>query len=196
MQLIDGDGRRAMATLGERTTQGQPCTVTDLQQFDRPRPIIELATAIPKGPRADTMVNDLAQLGVDTLIPMTTRRSVVDPGENKIERFRKAAIAASKPSLRPWLLRVDAKSAFDRVLTCAADLKLITDPDGQPLAGLAHDITAVSTARILIGPEGGWHTDELVAAEQAGFVRWRISPNVLRVETAAAAAVAVLRSQA
>lgn len=193
VQLIDGAGQLADATLELAPDGSARCTVKAVHTLDRPRPQIELATAIPKGPRGDAMVNDLAQLGVDTLIPLTTRHSVVDPGPNKIERYRKAAVSASKQSLRAWLMKVEAKTPFDRAIDCDAGLKLIADPDAPPLAGLAQKLDAVSAARVLVGPEGGWHADELDAAESAGFERWRFSPNVLRVETAAAAAVAILR---
>lgn len=196
VQLIDGSGRLAQATLAEGDGPGVVCAVTAIQHMPRPRPRIELATAIPKGPRADTMVNDLAQLGADTLIPLATRHSVVDPGPKKIDRFRKAAVAACKQSLRAWLMKVHAKTAFEQALDGDADLKLITDPDAEPLADLAQKLAAFSAVRVLVGPEGGWHADELAAAEHAGFVRWRISPNVLRVETAASAAVAILRGSA
>lgn len=195
VQLLDGAGRCAVGKLvvDDQTTR---CVIESLQTLDRPSPLIELATAIPKGPRGDTMVNDLAQLGVDTLIPLTTQHSIVDPGPNKIERYRKAAIAASKQSLRAWLMQVDEKSAFDQVLACDAGLKLIADPQGKPVTSLGTDLASADTVRVLIGPEGGWHEGELAAAEQAGFIRWCYSPNVLRVETAAAAAVAILRSGA
>ena len=46
---------------------------------------------------------------------------------------------------------------------------------------------------LLIGPEGGWSEDELALAEEAGFVRWSINPNVLRIETAAVVAASLIK---
>jgi len=49
--------------------------------------------------------------------------------------------------------------------------------------------------RVLIGPEGGFSPSELAAAERAGAIRVSLSPHVLRVETAAAIGVGLLRSR-
>ena len=141
------------------------------------------------------MVNDLAQLGTDRLIPLITQRSVVVPRDTKLDRFAKAAAQAAKQSGNAHFMQIDEATAFADVLACDAELKLLADPDAQPLAGLAQRLDSVSTARVLIGPEGGLTDAECAAARQAGFTPWRFSPNTLRIETAAAAAVAILRSQ-
>lgn len=159
-------------------------------------PTIELATAIPKGPRGDAMVNDLAQLGVDALIPLTSARSVVDPRPAKLERYAKAAAEAAKQSGRAWFMRVQPTLAFAQAITCDAELKLVADPYAEPVADLPERLKSVSAVRVIVGPEGGLAEEERSAANAAGFVPWRYSPNVLRIETAAAAAVAILRAQA
>lgn len=77
-------------------------------------------------------------------------------------------------------------------------LKLIATP---PTQGRWHEIDAVSGSPatgsqrvlILIGPEGGWTEDEARSAEAAGCVPWTISPNILRIEAAAAAATSLAR---
>ena len=195
VQLIDGQGTTATATL---TTADKPttCTITAIHRTPPPAPRIELATAIPKGPRADAMVNDLAQLGTDRLIPLITARSVVHPRDTKLERFAKAASEAGKQSGNTHFMQIDDATAFADALDCDADLKLIADPNAEPLAGLAQDLNSVKTVRILIGPEGGLTDQERTAAVDAGFTPWRYSPNTLRIETAAAAAVAILRAHA
>lgn len=195
VQLIDGRGAIAKATL---TSVEKPttCTIESIERVPAPTPRIELATAIPKGPRADSMVNDLAQLGTDRLIPLISQRSVVVPRDTKLERFTKAAAEAGKQSGNAWLMQIDSATAFAEVLDCDAELKLIADPYAKPLAGLAQQLNSVKTVRIIIGPEGGLTESELAQAVDAGFVPWRYSPNVLRIETAAAAAVAILRSHA
>jgi 16S rRNA (uracil1498-N3)-methyltransferase len=142
------------------------------------------------------MVNDLAQLGTDVLLPLIAERSVVFPRENKLERFAKASAEAGKQSGNVWFMQIGESLPFDEALDCDADLKLIADPDAEPLVGLAQDLNSVSTVRVLIGPEGGFSDQERSAATQAGFTPWRFSPHTLRIETAAAAAVAILRAQA
>jgi 16S rRNA (uracil1498-N3)-methyltransferase len=196
VQLIDGRGTIAKATLANTQPGQTTCSIESIQHVPAPSPRIELATAIPKGPRADAMVNDLAQLGTDLLIPLMSQRSVVHPRDNKLERFAKAAAEAGKQSGNAWFMRVDEPSAFEDALDCDAELKLVADPYAQPITDLPTHLNSVSTVRVLIGPEGGLTDEELAAARDAGFTPWRYSPNVLRIETAAAAAVAILRAHA
>lgn len=195
VQLIDGRGAIAKATL---TNIDKPttCTIESIEHIPAPTLRIELATAIPKGPRADAMVNDLAQLGTDRLIPLITQRSVVQPRDTKLERFAKAAAEAGKQSGNAWLMQIDPATAFADALECDADLKLIAHPYAELLAGLAQQLDVAKTVRVLIGPEGGLTDEELAQATDAGFVPWRYSPNILRIETASAAAVAILRAHA
>lgn len=195
VQLIDGRGTIAHATL---TAADAPttCTIQSIERAPAPSPRIELACAIPKGPRADAMVNDLAQLGTDVLLPLIAERSVVVPRDNKLERFAKASAEAGKQSGNAWLMQIGQATPFADALQCDAGLKLIADPAGKSIASLHQDLKSVSTVRVLVGPEGGFTDEERSAAEQAGFMPWRYSPHTLRIETAAAAAVAILRAQA
>jgi 16S rRNA (uracil1498-N3)-methyltransferase len=170
--------------------------VESIQHTPAPTPRIELATAIPKGPRADAMVNDLAQLGTDLLIPLITQRSVVHPRDNKLERFAKAAAEAAKQSGNTHFMQISEPTDFADALDCDAELKLIADPYAESLGDLAAQLKLVNAVRILIGPEGGLTDQELAAARDAGFTPWCYSPNILRIETAAIAAVAILRAQA
>ena len=196
VQLLDGRGNIAQAALVGDDPQGTACAIVSIDHTPPVTPAIELATAIPKGPRGDAMVNDLAQLGVDTLIPLITARSVVDPRPAKLARFAKAAAEAAKQSGRAWFMRVNETTAFEQALDSDTGLKLVADPYAQPLTGLSERLNSVSAVRVLVGPEGGLTDEELAAARDAGFVPWRYSPNVLRVEAAAAAAVAILRAHA
>ena len=141
------------------------------------------------------MANDLAQLGADVWVPMRTRRSVVHPGEPKLDRYRKASAEAAKQCGRPWWMQVAPLTPFEQVLAAHAEagLRLLADPAGEPTSAVAHGLAGVETAVVLIGPEGGFTDEEKQAARSAGFVSWRFAEHVLRVETAGAAAVAVLR---
>lgn len=141
------------------------------------------------------MVNDLAQLGTDQLIPLITERSVVVPRENKLGRFAKAAGEAGKQSGNAHFMQVDPATPFADALHMDAELKLVADPYAKRIADLAARLSLVSTVRILIGPEGGLTDQEHAQAMDAGFIPWCYSANILRIETAAVAAVAILRSQ-
>lgn len=197
IELFDGRGHLADAELMEflKTRAGVTtvCRVGETRAVPEVRPRITVASAVPKGPRAEAMVNQLGQLGADVFVAVRCERSVVEPGGGKIERFEKAALAAAKQSGRPWMMRVEAMSDLTAVLARPKSVGLVLDPGGSANADLPEALRAAEEVVVLIGPEGGWSDAELAAAQDAGFGRWRINLNTLRIETAAAAAVGLLR---
>lgn len=194
--LLGGQGDIAAATLKASPGGRALCEITSVRRADPPSPHLTLATAIPKGPRGDTMFNDLAQLGVDVVIPLRTQRSVVDPRDNKLERYQRSAIEACKQSGRAWMMRVQPTLDFAEALEVDAGLILLADPAGQPTSAVAPRLTSVERVRVIVGPEGGLTGAETAAAVAQGAIPWRYNDNILRIETAAAAAVAILRSLA
>jgi 16S rRNA (uracil1498-N3)-methyltransferase len=72
---------------------------------------------------------------------------------------------------------------------------LIAHPGGESIAEAGSAVArTASTIRVLIGPEGGFSDGELAAAKTAGVTRVLLSPHVLRIETAAVVAAALVRS--
>jgi len=191
IELFDGCGCVAEATLvaAGRTVGARIASVRRVEPL---RPMVDVAVALPKGPRADQLVQQLTQLGADRVIPLRTRHSVIDPRGSKLDRLRQIVVEATKQCGRAYLMEVAEVTDFGDVDFAAYDLRLLADAEG----GTVIDAAAVRSARrvlILVGPEGGWSDDELAAADEAGCVRWSLGPNVLRIETAAAAAVVVVR---
>ncbi|MEM9022025.1 MAG: 16S rRNA (uracil(1498)-N(3))-methyltransferase [Planctomycetota bacterium] len=194
VELIDGVGTTAQATLAHASGGRAVCVVVALIRQDPPRPHLTLATAIPKGPRGDAMVNDLAQLGVDELVPLRTQRSVVDPRDNKLARYRRAAIQAAKQCGRAWVMRVRPTMDLATALDLQSELVLVADPAGKSGPDAVGRVNSVNRVLAFVGPEGGLTDTETELAVKQGAVLWRFNTHVLRVETAAAAAVAILRS--
>jgi 16S rRNA (uracil1498-N3)-methyltransferase len=149
---------------------------------------LEVACALPKGDRADFLVEKLTELGATDLVPLRTRRSVVEAKEGKIEKLQRAVVEACKQCRRSVLMRVHP--AADWAEYCrrpglpAARWLAHVPPDGtlSPLAPPGPDGVALA-----IGPEGGFADEEVTAAE--GWQVVGLGPRVLRVETAAVALV-------
>lgn len=193
VELFDGTGRVGQAILEDYADEGAVCRVVALTEAEPLSPMITVAAAVPKGPRADDMVNQLSQLGADRLIPLSTTHSVVDPRDGKIDRFRRIAIEAAKQSGRLTIMGVEPVTDFGQVLAEVCDFGVVCMPGGGRPPDLAEDLRGRQQAIILIGPEAGFTEDELHRAEHAGYTAWCMSPNILRIETAAAAAVTLLR---
>ena len=129
------------------------------------RPIITIAVAPPKAKdRQRLVVEKLGELGVSRLVWLTTRFGQVSaPSPTRCEAW---AVGALEQSRSGFLLRVETGS-----LDLLPDA-VLADVSGGPLSE--------SVATLAIGPEGGWHSDEL-----AGRATARLSDQVLRTETAA-----------
>lgn len=198
IEVFDGCGLVAKATLHVTSVKQAHIKVLSLTAVPQPQPHLAIASAMPKGSRVDWMVEQLSQLGVDLLIPLKTRYSVVDPRQSKLDRLRHAAIESAKQCRRAWIMNVDAPRSLSQFLarsnslSKSATLRLIADPEGAPLPAL--EARSLTDIEVLIGPEGGWEDSERALAIAQGFKPWRLSPNVLRIETAAAAAAGILRA--
>lgn len=194
VELFDGRGLACRGVLVNVDRKRTSVRLTHWRRSPALTPTLHLAVAPPKGGRLDDLVNQLVQLGVARLTPLLTARSVVHPRETKLERLTKVVVEATKQCGRDELMQLAAPSTLNDWLTqpmADGALRLLADP-----AGAAELPTSVQSAQqicVLIGPEGGWDDSELAAAREAGYTPWRLAPHVLRIETAAAAAAAILR---
>ena len=172
----DGAGRFRPAIFGE------PLAVAgDVLVAPVPAPPITVAFALTKAGKPELVVQKLAEIGADRLLPFVASRSVVrwepEKAIRQVERWRAIAREAAAQAHRPHLPEVAAIGSFE----AAAGLPgaVLAHPDGTPLE--PGDTT------ILIGPEGGWTPEE-----EAAVVRWRVlGPHILRAETAALVAAAL-----
>ena len=191
--LFDGAGTLGHATL--RDANGA-CLVREVWRMPTPRPQIEVYVAPPKGARIDDMVDQLSQVAADVLTPLKTARSVVDPRRSKLDRLRRRAREVAKQCKRAHVLAVTDVTAFEVALggslSAPAGLALLLAPGDARPTRLAERVCGSDTVRLLIGPEGGWTSAEQAAAEAAGALPWSIGPHVMRIETAAIAATALI----
>ena len=191
--LLDGKGGVGEGVIDAWVGGEAIVRVTQAQQLAPTRPRIVIATAIPKGPRAQDMVDQLSQVGVARFVPLIAERSTVDPGEGKIERFERTVLESAKQCARAWVMEVGKAVEPKTILAEPHDVKLIAAPGGTTIgaADLVAKISSAASVLILIGPEGGWTDEELTIADTAGATRWSLGPHVMRIETAAVAAGAI-----
>lgn len=156
---------------------------------ERPCPAVTVGFCLLKGDGPEWVVQRLTEAGVDRILLLTSRHTVVRWDDARaakaVERLRRVAREAAMQSRRVWLPDVGAV----RPLAAAAG-------ELGPGAALAHRGGAPPSLRhpaVLVGPEGGWSDDEL----SAPLPRVDLGPTVLRAGTAALAAgllLAALRS--
>jgi 16S rRNA (uracil1498-N3)-methyltransferase len=159
---------------------------------------LTVASAVPKGDRADWMIEKLSELGVERFIPLAAARSVVLPeGKNKRERWTRIATEAAKQSRRRGVMRIDELTKLSDALRDAAATgtcwHLATVGEAQPVLELVAR-GAPRTITAFIGPEGGWTDEEAAQFVAARATAVRLTPTILRVETAAVAIAGIVGS--
>jgi 16S rRNA (uracil1498-N3)-methyltransferase len=156
-----------------------------------------VASAVPKGERADWMVEKLSELGTRSFIPLIAARSVVVPeGKNKLERWARIATESAKQSRREGVMRIETPTplmdALQPVRDGATGICLSTANGATPVFSAVQHIRPDRDLVLFIGPEGGWTDAELSELDRAGAIKVQLTSTVLRVETAAVAASAIV----
>ncbi len=152
-------------------------------------PDLWLLVAPIKRARIDWVAEKACELGVARLVPVLTRRTVVD--RLNPQRLRAHMIEAAEQCGRTALPELAEAAKLDALLAAwPADRALIfADEAGGVSLG---DVARPGPAAILIGPEGGFAAEERAAIRATpGAAGVTLGPRVLRADTAAAAAVAV-----
>jgi 16S rRNA (uracil1498-N3)-methyltransferase len=164
-----------------------------------PAVALTLLCAVPRGPRMDFLVQKTSELGVARIVPVVTERSVARPdaqgADGKRARWEKIAREAARQCGRADLPIVDAPSALAAALASpglpARRLALFEQERARSLRAALAGTEPAPTA-LLIGPEGGFAPAELALAGDAGFEAVGLGDRILRVETAAIVAVALV----
>ncbi len=201
IEVVDSAGQIFDATLEsvDGGIQAQLLRVID-ERSDEPAMQIDVAQGIPKGQKMDFVVEKLSELGVASIIPLATERAVVrDPGDAKVERWRRLAKTAAAQSGRRSILTVDEPVRFDDVIARFASYDLVLFPwEIHAADRKLRDVlpTLAAGARrvlVVIGPEGGFSHAEAERAREAGAHVISLGRRILRTETAALVLVAILQ---
>ncbi len=194
--LFDGRGNLARATVTTANARRREVmlAVTARTLLPPPHPRVHLYCALPKGERLATLLDMGTQLGMTSFTPLACEYSVAKATDGFIARAQRICLEACKQSRRAWLPSLRAATTPAQAATQAAkdgDLVLLAEPGGNALehAGKNHD----RPTTILIGPEGGFSEAELAAMRAAGARQVTFGEGILRIETAAVAALATLR---
>ncbi|MEM7168423.1 MAG: 16S rRNA (uracil(1498)-N(3))-methyltransferase [Planctomycetota bacterium] len=192
--LCDGRGTTATAELTAVERRNVTAWVQSVRHHQPPTPQIHVASAVPKGDRAATMLGFGTQLGLDRYTPLSCERSVVEPSSAAASRWERVVREASKQCQRPYFPELSTLSSIPDLLqaTPTGHRLLLLDPDGSS-APVAED--PCDAYLLIVGPEGGFTIQEKQQIIDAGASLQRLAPYILRTETAVAAAISVVSRQ-
>jgi 16S rRNA (uracil1498-N3)-methyltransferase len=165
-----------------------------------PRTRLTLYLALTGRDKFEWMLQKCTEVGAAAFVPVITARSLVQDGTDagkKLERWGRIVREAAEQSRRGRVPEVRAPLRFDAALE-AADMPLKLIPwEGEQAVGLRQALApwqgqADLNAAVFIGPEGGFSAAEIEAARRAGFQPVTLGERILRMETAAVVAAALM----
>lgn len=161
-----------------------------------------LLTALFKFDRFEWMVEKATELGVSEIVPLEsdrTERGLMQAAHKRRIRWERIALEAGQQARRTHLPIIAEAVKFASAVKAPGSVKVFLDenaPDLPILRALPHHPLPTQQLLLLVGPEGGWIDSERAEALDNGWVPCSLGTTILRAETAAIAALSVLRAWA
>ena len=197
--LFNSTGSDFDATLQEIGKRHAQCHITTQRQPENESPLkITLIQAISSGERMDFTLQKSVELGVIRIQPIISERCVVrlsgERADKRVQRWQEIVISACEQSGRavvPEVLPILSLREYLANLS-THEIHLLMSLNR---ADTLHDLSPVpQNINLMIGPEGGWATNEEQAAFDAGFKSITLGKRILRTETAGLAAISAIQT--
>jgi len=194
ISVVDGRGTRYNVLI-EKTSEEhlQGKIISSILSENEPICQVTLAQAVCRNERMDFLIEKATEIGVSSIIPILTERSLIRVSgssreKNKMDRWRRLAIASMKQSLRTVLPEIQNIIKFEELLPRIRnfDLCLIASLEKDSKSIKECEELRKNKGRILlvVGPETGFSEDELSQAKEYGALPITLGARRLRTETA------------
>lgn len=193
--LFDGTGGEYEAKVASLANGGVAVAIGAHQPRERESPLgITLVQGIAGADRMDFIIQKAVELGVAAIQPVLTSKSVVrlskERGEARLAHWQRIVIAACEQCGRNRIPEVSPAEPLAQYSPPKAAAKVMLSPRAdKDLKQLVQGPLVLA-----VGPEAGFDAAEEKLLAQKGFVPARLGPRILRTETAALAALAVLNA--
>jgi len=197
--VFDGTGREIFASLAAATPRRMTAKILgEAPRLPSARLRVTLAQVVPRGPAMDLIVAKATELGVARIIPLEGERSVRHPSGARSSRWMRIVQEAAEQCGRRDLPEVAAASALEGfLLNHPRETPLLACDAGresQPLMVACRELQGVSSLTLLVGGEGGLSQAEVEWLRSYGARLASLGPRILRAETAALAALAIIQA--
>ncbi len=186
--LLSYEGKQAIATIQNAVAANSESTLST-----------EIIQGLSRSDHMDWMIQKCTELGVTRISVFNANHTQIPlkpaQREKRLGHWGNIAISACEQCGRqvPPLVNFQQSIVAALAEPVPRDMKILLDSEGDRLRSGSVSRDTDDSITILVGPEGGLSDTETKSAKNAGFVATRIGPRVLRTETAAATALAILQ---
>jgi 16S rRNA (uracil1498-N3)-methyltransferase len=210
--LSDGQGTEYSVTITSVDRTAVATRVLSRESRSLRFPRITLCQGIPKSDKMDLIMQKATELGVASIIPLVTERTIVKlkDEEKRIGRWQKICREAAMQSNRPDIPRVEQVRKFPALLSGLPNPPLPSEKEAgltgdreplllfpweegtAPVKDVLRSKPRPKNVFVIIGPEGGLSEKEAGMAREKGFHLVSLGRTILRTETAALAVLSML----
>lgn len=198
LTLFCGNNHEFKATITSALKKSIIVHIDQMTKINRESPCaIHLAQGIARGEKMEWIIQKATELGAASISPILTQHGSVKHDkerlDKKLQQWQNIAISACEQSGRNTLPIIHAPCTLEHYLQQnTTSNKWILDPYASNT--LKNQIKPTASMTLLIGPEGGFHDDEIKQATLAEYQPVSLGPRILRTETASIAALSILQA--
>lgn len=193
--LFNGDGFDYQANITEISRKIIMVKISSRIVINSESPLkLHLVQAVSKPDKMDWVMQKAVELGVSEITPVITKYCAVKITEKKLDHWKGIILSACEQSGRSVIPKLNKIIVLaDFLLSHKINSGIIFHPEAH--VKFSEINMSPTEMMLLIGPEGGFHEDEVKLAEKHGFLSVRLGSRILRTETAAVAAISALQSR-
>jgi 16S rRNA (uracil1498-N3)-methyltransferase len=161
---------------------------------------VTLVLSIFKFDRMEWAIEKCTELGATRIVPLIARRTEAHLGaaaSKRVERWRRLALQAAEQSRRASSPELSEPLKLKDAVALTGTMRIVLS-ETESEVSLKEALGSHSSDGgmvLALGPEGGWTNDELKLFQDAGWISASLGNTILRAETAAIAAMAVVQSE-
>lgn len=201
--LFDGQGMNYLARVEEVSKEKTSLVVLKTMPAETPNVKIVLGQALLKAKMMDFVLQKTTELGISAILPVLTERAIIkiqEKQDKRRERWQRIVREATKQSRRAVFPAILSPLTLAETLKTRNEEKkiVLSESQGTPLKDILlsyerqNEVSIPPSVLILVGPEGGWTHQEEETILNHSYEAVSLGEAVLRAETAAISAVAVI----
>ncbi|HOK53147.1 MAG TPA: RsmE family RNA methyltransferase [Armatimonadota bacterium] len=201
ISALDGTGRMLRLLITETSPSSVMGEIIESCPVEsEPKVKLSVAQAMPKGDKLEFIIQKGTELGVSGFHILTTARTVPrglsDKIDKRLMRWRTIAKEAAEQSCRAVIPEISGINSFEEFLPCVSNFDLAVclweDEKKTSFRDILRENRSAGSVLLFVGPEGGFEENEVRLMQQHGVLTASLGQRVLRCETAAIAAAAIV----